>query len=179
MKTILGRKSLRSGSTVELLADISLSDLKESGFSGMIIDLDNTIVSEDDQWISSNVFAWIRQAKSQNFSLFILSNGKRSERVKYWSNYFDIPALSPARKPMPWAFHRALKKMKLQASQVVVIGDSFHTDVVGAWLVGCQVIQVASLPHPARIWEKYIGHMVHRPYPKHRSLSPVQPLVRP
>jgi len=55
--------------------------------------------------------------------------------------------------------------MQLPAKHVVVIGDSLHTDVVGALLCGCRCIQVASLPHPPRCWEKLLGTWVQTPYP--------------
>nr|MDZ8005379.1 HAD hydrolase-like protein [Nostoc sp. DedSLP05] len=38
--------------------------------------------------------------------------------------------------------------MRLEPKQVVVIGDSLHTDVLGAWLSGCHCIQSSTLPHP-------------------------------
>jgi len=36
--------------------------------------------------------------------------------------------------------------MQFQPKQVIVIGDSRHTDMLGAWLVGCPSIQVATFP---------------------------------
>jgi len=65
--------------------------------------------------------------------------------------------------------------MQLSPSAVVVIGDSRHTDVLGAWLAGCPNIQVASLPHPPRWWEKLLGKYVQTPYPKDRVLWDFQP----
>ena len=175
LETVMRRRLRGCPQKVELLADIDLAALKSAGISGIILDLDNTIVSEDDRWISPDALLWIEQAKRDNFRLFMLSNGKRANRVRYWSKSLDIVAISPARKPIPGSFYKALRKMRLKPSQVVVVGDSFHTDVAGAWFARCHAIQVASLPHPARIWEKYIGGMVHIPYPRHRPLWPFEP----
>jgi uncharacterized protein len=141
------------------LAAISLDRLVASDIQGLIIDLDNTIVSEDDRYVSPDAVTWIVRAKKLGLKLFILSNGKRNYRVKYWSAYLDIPAINPARKPFPAAFYTAIANMQLTPKGVVVIGDSFHTDLLGAWIVGCHSIQVASLPHPSRWWEKLIGKM--------------------
>jgi HAD superfamily phosphatase (TIGR01668 family) len=105
------------------------------------------------------------QAKFQGLRFFILSNGKRRYRVKAWSHRLDIPAINPASKPFAFAFRKALKYMQLQPKQVIVIGDSRHTDKLGAWLVGCPSIQVATLPHPFRWWEKLLGKRVQIPYP--------------
>jgi len=152
------------------VAGIDLDLLRGNGIQGIIIDLDNTIVSEDDHYLSPGAEAWIDSAKLQGFKFFILSNGKRRYRVKYWSARLDIPAISPARKPFPFAFHKAFSQMQLKAKQVMVIGDSVHTDIIGAWMAGCPSIQVASLPHPPRWWEKLIGKWVQKPYPSNYEL---------
>ncbi|WP_373545962.1 YqeG family HAD IIIA-type phosphatase [Chamaesiphon sp.] len=154
----------------DTLAAIDLDRLIDSGIKGIILDLDNTIVSEDDRYLSPDAISWIGLAKTSGFKLFILSNGKRHYRVRYWSEYLDIPALSPARKPFPGAFNRALRSMQLAPDRVIVIGDSLHTDLLGAWIVGCPHIQVASLPHPPRWWEKLIGKYVQNTYPSGQEL---------
>ena len=155
---------------VNSVASISFNWLIETGIQGVIIDLDNTIVSEDDRYLSPHVCTWITQAKQSGLKLFILSNGKRQYRVEYWSQYLNISAISPAKKPFPNAFHKAIRHMQLIPKQVVIIGDSRHTDVLGAWIVGCPSIQVASLPHPSRWWERIIGKYVQMPYPIEQEL---------
>jgi HAD superfamily phosphatase (TIGR01668 family) len=152
------------------LAYIEADLLKSSGIQGVILDLDNTIVSEDDRYLSPGAEDWIKQAKLQGFKFFILSNGKRLARAKAWSHRLDIPLINPAKKPFPFAFRKALKYMQLKPKQVVVIGDSRHTDVLGAWLVSCPSIQVATLPHPFRWWEKLLGKRVQTPYPNGHEL---------
>ena len=147
------------------VASIKIELLKMDDIKGVILDLDNTIVSEDDRYLSPGAEEWIKQAKSAGFKFFILSNGKRRYRVKYWSHRLDIPAINPARKPFPFAYWQALRQMQLKPKQVVAIGDSRHTDMLGAWLVGCSFIQVATLPHPFRWWEKLLGKIVQTPYP--------------
>ena len=153
-----------------LLAAIDLGELRRAGIWGIILDLDNTIVSEDDRWLSPGAEAWVAKAKSAGFKLTILSNGKRRYRVTAWSERLRVPAFSPARKPFPAAFRNALRQMQLKPRQVMVIGDSRHTDVLGAWLVGCPSIQVASLPHPPRWWERLIGRWLQVPYPAEAEL---------
>jgi hypothetical protein len=152
------------------LASIELDWLKSSGIQGVILDLDNTIISEDNRYISPSAEAWLKQAKLQGFKFFILSNGKRRERAKAWSEHLDIPIINPARKPFPFAFRKALNHMQLQPEHVVVIGDSRHTDILGAWLTGCHSIQVATLPHAFRWWEKLLGKRVQNPYPDGHEL---------
>ena len=150
----------------ETLASIEIDWLKTYGIKGIILDLDNTIVSEDDRYLSPKAEAWILQAKLAGLKFFILSNGKRRYRVKYWSSRLDIPAINPAKKPSPKTFRQAIVRLQLQPQQVVVIGDGLHTDILGAWFSGCSSIQVATLPHPLRWWEKLGGKWVQTPYPQ-------------
>ncbi len=157
------------------LASIDLESLIGQNIQGVILDLDNTIVSEDDRYLSPGAEAWIEEAKRKGMQFFILSNGKRRYRVVAWSERLGIPAISPARKPFPSAFRRALSRMRLSPHQVVVIGDSRHTDMLGAWLVGCSSIQVATLPHPFRWWEKLLGKWVQVPYHAKHELWDLDP----
>lgn len=164
------RPALSFPPQAETLAAIDIQSLISLGIRAVILDLDNTIISEDDRYLSPYAEAWIKQAKDLGVRFFILSNGKRRARVKYWSSYLDIPAISPAKKPFPGAFRKAMKYMNVLPNQVVVIGDSRHTDVLGAWLSGCFSIQVASLPHPLRWWERLLGKYVQTPYPSAQML---------
>ncbi|WP_313949389.1 YqeG family HAD IIIA-type phosphatase [Leptolyngbya sp. FACHB-261] len=155
------------------VAKIDLDELYACGIRGVILDLDNTVVSEDDCYLSPGAELWIQQAKLQGLKFFILSNGKRRARLQSWSYRLDIAALGRARKPSPLAFRKAFAQLQLKPRQTVVIGDSLHTDVVGAMLSGCSSIQVASLPHPARWWEKLLGRWIHYPYPSELELWPL------
>lgn len=149
---------------IHTLAQIKIDKIKICGIKGIILDLDNTIISEDDRYLSPRAEDWITEAKLAGLQFFILSNGKRRYRVKYWSHRLNIQALSPAKKPFPPAFRQAIAYMQLPAKHILVVGDSLHTDFVGALLSGCGYIQVATLPHPPRWWEKFAGKWVQIPY---------------
>ncbi len=162
---------------VPTLAEVDVTHLAAQGIRGIILDLDNTIVSEDDTYLSPGAEAWIATQQAAGWQFFILSNGKRRYRVDYWSDRLHIPALSPAKKPFSRNFRRALKHLALLPEQVVVIGDSWHTDVLGARLAGCASLQVASLPHAPRWWEKLLGRWLQHPYPHNRELWPFSATV--
>jgi uncharacterized protein len=162
---------------VNTLAEVDLKSLHSSGIQGIILDLDNTIVSENDRYLSPGAEAWIKQARQLKFQFFILSNGKRRYRVRAWAKRLKIGAISPAQKPLLPAFQKACRIMQLQPQQVVVIGDSWHTDVLGSWLLGSHCIQVASLPHPLRWWEFFLGRWIQHSYPKNYPLLPFDPSV--
>jgi uncharacterized protein len=149
---------------VKRLAQIDRDFLRKNFIQGVLLDLDNTIVSEDDVYLSPEAESWIHSAQKEGIKFFILSNGKRIYRVNYWSSRLKIPAISPAKKPFIFSFRKALKALQLESSQVIVVGDSFHTDILGAIFLGCSSIQVASLPHPPRWWEKILGRWLQDAY---------------
>lgn len=159
------------------LASIDLEVLQTFDIRGILLDLDNTVISEDDRYLSPHTEDWIARAKQLGLKFCLLSNGKRRYRVKYWSSRLEIPAISPARKPFPFCIYRALKSMQIQSQQAIAIGDSFHTDILGAWLSGCHSIQVATLPHPPRWWEQLLGRWVQIPYPRDGELWQVDPTL--
>lgn len=165
-------KRIKFNRYVSRLDKIDLAWLKNHGIQGIILDLDNTIVSEDDRYLSPGAEAWIQAVVQAGMGCFLLSNGKRKYRVAYWSHRLQIAALSPARKPFPVSFRKALQAMNCQPNQAVVIGDSLHTDGLGALLMGCAYIQVASLPHPPRWWERLMGHWLQKPYQSIKELWP-------
>ena len=112
---------------VKRLAQIDRDFLRTNFIQGVLLDLDNTIVSEDDVYLSPEAESWIHSAQKEGIKFFILSNGKRIYRVNYWSSRLKIPAISPAKKPFISSFRKALKALQLESSQVIVVGDSFHT----------------------------------------------------
>jgi hypothetical protein len=159
---------------IESLSLVDLNLLKANNIRGIILDLDNTIISEDDRYLSPGSEVWINQAKQAGLKFFILSNGKNLYRVNYWSSRLKIPAIHAAKKPFSRSFRKALSKMQLKAKEVVVIGDSLHTDILGALLIGCPSIQVASLPHPFHWWEKLLGKYIQNTYINSLELSEIE-----
>jgi uncharacterized protein len=155
---------------VNRLSDVDLDQLRSRNIYGIILDLDNTIISEDDRYLSPGAEAWIKTAQRSGFQLFILSNGKRRDRLTVWSKRLGVTAIGNAHKPFPKSFRTAIAYMRLRPFQVIVIGDSRHTDMLGAFLVGCSRTQVATLPHPFRWWEKLLGKRVQIPYPRDLEL---------
>lgn len=171
------RKELIVKRRITCVADINLNTLLILNKRGIILDLDNTLISEDDRYFSPYIQLWIEQAKQKEIKLFILSNSKRRKRVDHWSAYFDISAIGAAKKPLLKNFKQAIFKLGVPKHQIIIVGDAMHTDGLGAWFVGCDWIQVASLPHPMHWWEKLLSSWIHISYPKNRlaELQPINP----
>ena len=155
------------------VASLDPDRLVARNIRGLVLDLDNTLVSEDDRWRSPGVEGWLRGLRDRGIRCFVLSNGRRRERFDAWLAYFSLEGRCHARKPLPRSFRIALQALGLPREQVAVVGDSWHTDGLGARWQRCRWIQVASLPHPPRWWERLAGRWVQRPY----AIAESPPLV--
>ena len=110
---------------VKSIFEIDIEKLADSGVKGIITDLDNTLVGWDVKEPTNGVKSWFAKAKDLGITVTIVSN-----------NIFK------ARKPMGKAFKMAIKKMKIQPRETVVVGDQMLTDVFGGNCNGLYTIMV-------------------------------------
>lgn len=126
---------------VAAIHDIDLIDLYHRGIRGLIIDLDNTLVSAHTAEAPPHIRAWIERVHAAGMRVLVLSNNDRM-RVARFAEPLHIPFVYKARKPMGSAFRRAVSFLKMPRSAVAVIGDQMMTDVWGAKRCGLYAIQV-------------------------------------
>jgi HAD superfamily phosphatase (TIGR01668 family) len=117
------------------LCDVPLGELEAAGIRGLIIDLDNTVVSWGGSEIAQEQLAWVSDARDRGFRMVMLSNNF-SDRVTDVARQMGIPFVASALKPLPTGFLAALRRLKLPRRQVAVVGDQLFTDVLGAKLCG-------------------------------------------
>jgi HAD superfamily phosphatase (TIGR01668 family) len=126
---------------VKSIFDIRAEDLKAKGIKGVITDLDNTLVAWDRPSATPELKQWFEEMKEHNILVTIISNNNEN-RVKLFSDPVEVPFIYSARKPMGKAFRKALRNMKLQKDEIVVIGDQLLTDVFGGNRSGLHTILV-------------------------------------
>lgn len=132
------------------LCDVPLAELEAAGIRGLIIDLDNTVVSWGGSEIAREHLAWVADARDRGFRMIMLSNNF-SDRVTEVATQMDIPFVASALKPLPTGFLAALRRLRLPRRQVAVVGDQLVTDVLGAKLCGLYSIltePLARRDHP-------------------------------
>lgn len=126
------------------LYDIDIPALQKQGITGIIFDLDNTIIPWDQPAMSPEIILWLQSLLAQNFQLCLVSNNM-GKRVKKIAEVFDIPFVARAYKPAKTGFRRAITTMNLTTSQVAVVGDQLFTDVLGGNRLGLYTIWVTPL----------------------------------
>ena len=134
----------RADALATSITAIDVADLRARGIDGAIVDLDNTLVAYRVLEPSVAEARWVRDARDAGLRIVVVTNNGTPWAKAVAAN-LGVPCITNARKPFPGAFRRALGVLELPPGRVVVIGDQFFTDVLGAKLYGLAVILVPPL----------------------------------
>lgn len=126
---------------VNSVFDINLDVLKDRGIENVLLDMDNTILSREEDEINEYTKAWVINLKAQGFKVCIISNNW-AKRLAELAGDLNIEIVSKAVKPLPFAFFLSLRKLGARPHNTVMIGDQLFTDVMGARLLNILTIMV-------------------------------------
>jgi len=121
--------------------DIDYEGLYEEGCRGVIFDIDNTLV-EDQQEATKNAVDLIDKIRRIGMQSFILSNN-HEERVRLFAEAVGARYIFEAKKPLARGYVRAMEMMGTDRSSTVFVGDQIYTDIWGANNAGVFSILVA------------------------------------
>ncbi len=131
---------------------IDYQKLYALGLRGLVFDIDNTLVPHGKD-STSEVDQLFCDLHTAGFKTLVLSNNSE-ERVLRFLTHIDAQYVCSAHKPEPAGFLRAIELLGLPEDQVVFIGDTVFTDVLGANRCGFPSILVQYIKKPG---EKKIG----------------------
>ena len=140
---------LRPDAFAERLTTVSLDDLAAQGVRGIIVDLDNTLLSYRQDVLAADDAAWVAGALARGFRVVLVSNNF-TERVRKVGLALGVPTVPRALKPLPAGFLRALSLLGTARTATVVVGDQLFTDVLGAKLCGLR--SILTRPLEAHDW---------------------------
>jgi HAD superfamily phosphatase (TIGR01668 family) len=126
------------------LSDIDVGMFERWDVSGVIVDLDNTLVPWNSREVTSDGGAWIRSVQRAGIKVCLLTNNY-SSAARTIADEFGVSAIAGALKPSPWAFGGALRALGVSAKQAAVVGDQIFTDVLGGKLAGMRAVLVRPL----------------------------------
>ena len=112
----------------------------ERGYRGLILDIDNTLVSPHAP-ADEAALAWTRRLKEAGMALAVLSNNSR-ERAESFAAALDCPFVAKAGKPRPEGFMRAMEMLGTDRQSTLAAGDQLLTDVYGAHRAGLKCLLV-------------------------------------
>ena len=124
-------KFLEPNARFNKITDITAKFLKEHGIKGLILDVDNTLITLDKKPLE-DVEKWIEDIKDAGFKICIASNSIHKERVETIAKKLDIPFIYFSVKPLRIGLYKARKLLGLESKYIAEVGDQLFTDVIGA-----------------------------------------------
>ena len=111
--------------------DITINLLNENNIKGLILDVDNTLISLD-KVMPEGVKEWANEMKKKGIKICILSNSNKMEKVEAVAKIIGAPYIFFGKKPLKSGFFRARDILKLKETEIAVVGDQIFTDIIGA-----------------------------------------------
>lgn len=129
-------RGLRPDFCFNRATDIRPDWLNEHGFTGLILDIDNTITRWEEFVVPEAELAWLNCMLAAGLSCRLLSNGlprKKSAVVKQ-TGIAHVTGIYV--KPLRRSFRQGLSDLGLPPHQVLMVGDSVVTDIFSANRIG-------------------------------------------
>lgn len=169
-------KKLLPDEYVASVFDINLERLKEKGIEGLVIDIDNTLVSWDTKSADHRVLDWFAKLERLGFNVCLLSNNTK-DRVTKFTELMGVPAVYRAAKPGKRAFEKAMAVMGKKRSKSAVVGDQVFTDIFGGKRLGLYSILVIPIDKrefiTTRLLRKIEGVFINRMVKEGRLIKPI------
>lgn len=149
---------------------INYEKLYESGFRGIVFDIDNTLVPHgapaDER--SRELMDRLRRI---GYKIMMISNNKEP-RVKSFCDVVRTEYIYKANKPFKSGYLKAMERMQTKPSQTLFVGDQLFTDVWGAKRVGMTTYLVKPI-HPKEeiqiVLKRYLEKLVLASYSKYKK----------
>ena len=133
------------------------------GIKGLILDVDDTIVSFKNKEVSPELQQWISSMK-EIAPIWLVSNNISQSRISSIAQSLELPYIFSAKKPSRRKLREAAAAMNLPVEQVAMVGDRLFTDVLAGNRLGMFTILVepvvdplgAARSHPIRNFEVWL-----------------------
>ncbi|TVP85246.1 MAG: YqeG family HAD IIIA-type phosphatase [Acholeplasmataceae bacterium] len=126
--------------------EIPYDTLTAQGIHTLLFDLDNTIISYDQEVLDDRHVDLLARLK-ETFKIVIISNSghRRVSKALAPLEPHGIPYVWHAKKPFKSGFKKALRLVGATREETLVIGDQMMTDVLGGKRTGLKVLLVGSV----------------------------------
>jgi len=109
---------------------IDVPTLASRGITGVLADLDGTLVGDHQHDVASSVTAWVEGLRAAGIGVCIVSNSGPA-RVAPVAAVLDVPYVANAAKPLRRGIDAGLRTLARPANDVALVGDQLFTDVWG------------------------------------------------
>lgn len=115
----------------EKITDLKIDFLKENGIKALILDVDNTLIDYDRNFLEG-LEEWHKAILQAGIKTIILSNSNKLDKVRNVANVLGIEYIYFGTKPLKRGFKKAIDKLGLPPENIAAVGDQIFTDVIGA-----------------------------------------------
>src|SRR5262245_12236803 len=110
--------------------EIDIPTLASRGITGLLADLDGTLVGDHQHEVSGSVSAWVDDLRAAGIGVCIVSNSGPA-RVAPVAAVLELPFVANAAKPLRRGIDAGLRVLARPANDVALVGDQLFTDVWG------------------------------------------------
>jgi len=135
--------------------DIPWQRLRADGTRAVLFDLDNTLGVWGTGQLDDEVLALLRRLQGAGLVLGVLSNSRlrgRQPALQAQLEPLSIPLVGSANKPAASGYVRVLEQLDARATESVMVGDQWMTDVLGAKRLGMGAIWVEPFKWDSQPW---------------------------
>ena len=143
--------------------DINFKKLYDDGLRLILSDLDNTLISYDDDKPTKKILDKFEELSRMGFEVIVISNNV-PKRIQIFLEGLDYKGVGNARKPLLIGLRKALRiaEKKYSHKETVVIGDQLMTDVFCANRFNAYSILVNPLKKKTEKWYTKINRKIER-----------------
>lgn len=141
------------------------------GFTHIVSDIDNTLVTYDDAEPTEELRIWLRQMRENGLEIAFLSNNK-PPRVERFNRTLGYIAHADAGKPGGGALRTILDTWQCAPESVLFLGDQLLTDAACGKRAGLYTVIVPPI-HDRTDWFHRMKRRLEKPYiRKYHRLHP-------
>ena len=127
----------------------------------LMLDFDNTIVPYTTDVPTEKMHAWIKEMRTSQIMLCVVSNSRR-DRVQKFCLKYDLDCITHAKKPFLRGIRACLEKYGIASHEAALVGDQIYTDTLGANCAGVTSILVKAIDNH-NFWLK-LRHVAELPF---------------
>ncbi len=140
--------------------DIDFQQLYKSGKRIILTDLDNTLISYEENKPTKVILDKIKELETMGFEVVLISNNSTSRIVDFCEGT-NLKGFGNARKPLKIGFKRALNSTSLNNKEkTIIVGDQLMTDIFGANRFKVDSILVNPLKKKTEKWYTKINRKI-------------------
>lgn len=134
--------------------DITPEFFKENGITSIVSDIDNTLVTYDDEKPTKQLLKWLGELNEYGISVSFVSNNSH-ERVRIFNEELGFFAVGKSGKPFKKNVLRALEKMNAEKKNACIIGDQVFTDILAGRNAGIRTVLVPPIKDKTDVFTKF------------------------